>query len=435
MKHNRVASFLILMIILSFMVKPSFAQQAAFSPREDAMNALFSLLQAQARDQAIRDSLKGAEMKLTGNKLLTKEKKTSPRLGGLRLQKHPYLILETAFDDNVDSTQYEKKTALTHEIKPGLRMNVMTGGKSFYVDSYIDSNYNFKRPTGNSQLGVVNIATGFPIGRFTLALNNAYNSNYISTPELGIKRDQYVYYWKNTFTSLLGRRFNRYSFDIRYSRADLNNEKDANLDNNVQEICAVNQSYRILSKTQVYWEYDYGRTKYTHKYIPGAQYNDNKLGLSKVFSYKVSGGLKLGYKLDDYKQGNDSRTTTLTGNLGYRVSKRTDLSLSFSQITFEPVEKTNYYLEKTFNLLGHHRLAFNPKFKLTFSYGAEYWDYPKKYAAFIQENAIYNFSLGLDYAFRRWLDFTLTFGHTKRDSNLDFDYTKNGITLRTEARF
>lgn len=427
--------FVILILTFSLSHTLSFAQEIPFIPRE---NVIFAALNQLQREVAIRDSMKEAQLRLLEGGFVEEEtKKGGFSFRDLASRTHPYLTLQTRFDDNVDTSALTRKSSLINTITPGLKTNFIGKGKSLNLDIHTDNRYYNNRPRSNSQSATIDILSNFSMGRYILSISEGYFTNYISTPEFGVKTDEFTFYWKNTFNSTLGCNFNRIGFDTGYKRIDYDYEPNSGLDNDrIEETYNFNQYLHIATKTRLLLEYSHGRIKYTHEPPTSKDYtyNDFSLGLTGVPSSKLTGLLSTGYKEADYKEDDDYRDTTFTGNLGYNVSERTNFNFLLKYVIHEEATKQNYYIQKDFKLTGNHRLAFNPKFKLSLSYEADFYDYIKM-ADFSKENATHTWILGLSYAFRKWLDFSLNYTRKKTASNVDANYHQNIFLFKTQAKF
>lgn len=421
--------FIILVFILWAIPKISLGQQIPSLVRENLI--LVTLNQLQTTEEAIEEAMKEAQLKVMEEKLIeAKEKGFSFK--DLASRAHPYLTIQTKFDDNVDSTPTTRKSSLINTITPGLKMNFRGKGRSLNLDMYIDNAYYNNRSRSNSQGITTYLLSNFGIERYTLSISDNYFSNYISTEELGI--NQVTNYWKNAFSSTLGRHFNRIGFDVGYSRTDYFYEPKSDANDYTDETFSFNQYLRIATKTRLLFEYSRGRTKYPHVPTSDSNYNNFNLAATGVLSSKLTSMAKMGYKVTDNKGAADTRDTTFTTDVGYRVSDRTNLTFTLKHSIHESATKSSYYIQDDFKLSGNHRLAFNPKFNLSFGYEADLKDYPKK-AGFTGESNTYTWNFGLSYAFRRWLDFSLTYTNEKITSDVDTEYNRNTITFKTQAKF
>lgn len=438
-KGQRSCRLIILILSLFSFLRPklSFAQQSPFTPQENAMFIILN--QLQEKEAAIRDSMEEAQMRLMKSSL--KEKRVEKVREGLVLFKallsrtHPYLTESVSFYDNMDSQKDFKKSSIVNNFTPGLKMNFRDRAKSLRLDFYINTSLYNNRRRSNRQSAGSEAVTTFNIRRYMLTISDSYFSNYVASEEFGVDDHDFDKYWQNSISSTIGRHFNRIGFDLGYKQTILENELLLKDSDSIQETVNFNQYLRIATKTQLLFAYNYNRAKYTHRIDPDDSQSKNfNLSLAGVLSSKLTALIETAYVLTDQKTGDDSRGITLNGKLGHQISRRSNLALTLSRSINESATKANYYIGNSFNLSGNHRLAFNPKFNLSFNSGASYGRYPKK-ADFTQKNETYTLGLGLSYAFRQWLDFSLDWAHTKSESNVSIDYSANTFTFKTQAKF
>lgn len=437
MKDKFTTHFVILMLVLSLDCKVLFAQDVSPASRENLIFATLDYLQekqkANNREKLINEAIKESEKKISKGEIEKKEKVFS--FDNLVSHTHPYLTIETKFDDNVDSTKL-KKSSMINKFTPGLKMNFRDGSKYLALDVHIDNELYNNRRRSNSQNLDTQILTAFNIERYILTIFDDYFNNYVSGKEFGVDNSKVENYWSNTFSSILGRSFNRLGFDLGYKRTDYDYESAFSNNDRTEEDFTFNPYLRISKKTRALLEYTHKRIKYTHNQPPPDDSNsdDFNLSLSSVLSPKLTGLAKIGYKLSDNKVSDNARDTTLKGDIGYKISKHSDLALSLKHVIHEPATKSSYSIENGFKLTGNHRLAFNPKFNLFLSYELDDFDYSKN-IGFTGKTHRYTWSTELTYAFRQWLDFSLKYDNTKNISNVSTEYSKDVITFKTQARF
>ena len=431
-KNSHSRYFIIL--ILSLWPNMSFAQQLAFSPRENIIFATLNRLQG--KEEAIRDSMKEAQMKLIKDRYIDME---VSRVKGINFKDlasraHPYLSQETVFNGNINANT-ENKTAVANTLKPGLKMNFSGSGKALKLDMSVNNSYCNNRPANNLQEAEIDLLSNFSLGRYNLVFSEDYSNNYLANSRF-VSKD-FVRYWKNTFAYQLGSQFNRLRFDIGYKRSDYDYEPDHSFNDQIEETYSLNQYLLIATKTRLSLEYSYERLKYKHKADSSgdSRYNDYNLALSNVLSDKLTDLIGMDYKVSDSKMGSHDRDFTLTGNIAYRISERTDLALNLSRLFHKETSEAGDYIENSIGLSGNHRLAFNPKFSISFGGGAIYQDYNKATDS-AGGSDIYSLNLGLTYAFRHWLDFGLDYAYDKTNyESAPGSYHNNTVTFKTAARF
>lgn len=417
----------ILILILFLNCRILFAQDISFISRESVIlstlhyleNRQYTVNKEMAINEAINETRKGV-IEERGR-------------GGIP-QLHPYITHEISFNDNLDNTKLEK-SSLVNKLTPGFKMNFRGEGNSLNLDTRLINTFYNSRAKADSGGAEIQALGNFRISRYILSIYNDYLNNYhLGKQSVANDTDGQID-WRNTFSSRFGRNFNRVGFDLGYKRIDYDNISSLRSNDRVEETFSFNPYLRIAKKTRSLLEYSHIRIKYEKGPSPDdSDADDFNLSLSTVLSPKLTGLVKAGYKLADYKVSDDFRETSLTANIGYNISERSNLALILKYLIHEESNKADYYTENDFKLSANHRLAFNPKFNLSFGYESDYFDYPKKIELIGKTNR-YILDTELNYAFRQWLDFSLKYKNTRSNSNVDAEYDKNEITFKTQARF
>lgn len=434
MEVKLITYFIILVLILSLDYKVLFAQDISSVSREKLIFSTLNYMEedlAANREKAVREAIQEAQLKLIEGRFVSKKeiikKEKGLSFSNLAARTHFYLTQKTTFDDNVDSTA-QKKSSLINEFTPGLKMNFRGRNKSLALDMHVDNTFYNNRSRYNSQSAEADILNNFRIGRYIFSLSDNFYDR--------LDDDNLGKYWKNTFKSILGRSFNRVGFDMGYKRSDYDYEPLFSYNDRTEETLTFNPYLRITKKTWTLLEYAHERKKYTHLTNPDDSHsNDLNLSLSSVLLSKLTGLAKINYKCTDNKTSGDARDTALTANIGYAPSPRSNLTFTFKHAIHEESTETGYYTKNNFKLAGSQRLAFNPKFRFSFSGETDYIDYAKKTDVSDAKNHTYTFELGLSYIFRQWLDFNLNWKHTKINSNVDPEYDKNEVKFETRLTF
>jgi hypothetical protein len=273
------------------------------------------------------------------------------------------------------------------------------------------------------------------LGRYNLSLSESYFSNYVSTPEFGVKVDTLAFHWDNSFGASLGRNFNRLGFNVGYKRTDLFYDNNNKKQDHALETYNFEQYFKIATKTRLLLEYAHDKTTY-RAVSSHTDSSDDSFGLTVigVLSSKLSALLNTTYKTTDTKSLANNREMTYGTTLGYMVSKRTNLALQFQHKLHIDTNDASNATGDTLNITGNHRLAFNPKMNLSFGYNLDLTDYPKSFL-FVHEADKATYTFGLTYAFRQWLDFNLECSHARVSSNSSDSYHNNIFTFSSEARF
>jgi hypothetical protein len=195
---------------------------------------------------------------------------------------------------------------------------------------------------------------------------------------------------------------------------------------------------RVANKSRVLFDYTHERNKYALSLSPARYTNTFNLGLNTLLSYKLNGLITSGFSMVDLKDTDtsDYRDTTMSGSVGYNISKFSNLSFSYTHTIRQAKTDINAYAQNGFILIADHRLSFNPKFKCSLSGAVNLTDYYKKSdIGDHRETYAYALDLSLDYAFREWLDFSLGWLGKRQESNSDDDYKNNIVSFTTQAKF
>jgi hypothetical protein len=411
----------------------SFAQQMVFAPRESVMFATLKTLQE--REEAMRVSLKQAQSRgIQGRAAANKNKEGV--LAGIASRTHAYLNTDIQNNSNVDSAATNRKSSVISEITPGLKANFSRKNASFLLNAYTRGLYSNNRARSNVLEANLDTLASFSLGRYSIFLSNDYFNNYLAKPHFNIKKDGYTHYWKDTITLDAGSHFNRYDFDVSLLWESARHDTDYSLasDYDEQEF-RLNQYFAFTPKTQFSLEYVRNRVKNVYKDTQALNDNSNEyiVGLAHVWSYKTSSSVTVDYKSVDYKVASDTRDIISRGAFTYRLSERSNLSLSLERTMHDSKLPSSNSLEDNFIAVIYHRFSFNPKLSASFTYDADYYDYIKTDP--VQRASIRNYYFSLNYAYKKWLDLELGYQHGSSYYNYKPKYEADIITFKSQARF
>jgi hypothetical protein len=408
-----------------------------FTPRE---NTIFTTLnQLGGREEAIEEALTGP-----GNipgKELAGYGGTRSRRGSISYARdvasrvHYYLVTDAAYTDNVDSWP-KKESDFTYGFTPGVRMSFPARNRSLNLDANLDNNFRNRHAENNTQALNVFAQNSFGLGRTTFSFSDAYFTNYIASSDFNIKKSCLTYYWKNAFSTKVGRDFNRIGFDVGYNRADYRYESEHQEDDRKVETYSIGQYLRIASKTRLSFDYSHSRTHYLRLDPRSLDANTDNfaLELSGVLSPKITSSLGTSYQFADNKMEPGSRDRGFSADLAYKISRRSDLALALDYDIHREADASSRSDTYGLQLKLNHRLAFNPKLTLSFKNGFNYINYPKIIGTVTHERD-YTYGLGLSYAFKRWLSCSLGWTHYRVESKLSPGYNRNTVLFKTQTKF
>jgi hypothetical protein len=411
------------------------AGEISFSSREEVISASINQLEdgKQALDKPIEEpqaSIPQTSKKNTPGIGLVSSylKKTISRI-------HPYLSAQATLNDNAGLSR-KKRSSLQYITSAGVRTSYLTKARnSFNLDVFMNNAYYERHAEQNSQGLTVNSQYNFGVRRNTFSIGNSYFTNYIADDSFGIKTDLQRSYWADTLSLSWGKHFNRIGFDIGGARSESSYEDEYKTMDAATNSLGIGQYLFIGKKSRLSLGYYYRSTKHERVPTSDSRFDSFSLELAGVVSPKITGAFSINYDTSDLKEGIDSRTRDFGLGFAYRISNRSSLSLDLVHTVFDDTSGAMHYsTEDSFNLSVKHRLAFNPRLSLGFSSAVLFKDYPK-WEGPHNDYSIYGLGLGLGYAFRQWLDLSLSWGHSRKYSNIDTNYNQNTVVFMSSARF
>jgi len=403
-----------------------------------------------SRKEAIDHAMKEAEQQLVPVRTETRHVGGTPFLERLTNHYHPYIRNTLYYDDNVEnSVDYtywideEQTASVINTVRPGLKMSYrgrkwnMVGDFS-YTDKYFNSyrNSNFQRADALIQATL-------RLGRNEVTLFNNFTYYHPAKKDYtGTDDDDVVStgknYRRNNFRVNSGRAFNRFGYDLEYDRVDYKYEPAFEEDNYNGQRIAFSPYWRISQKTRITGRYAHYFEYYTDVYPPdNERYRDITITFFNRLTSKISDQISINQRSTNYKVDDNEKYITFQAKFAYGVSPRTNLTLGLDHEIFKSADREDNYLQDTFSLSGNHRFVFNPKIKLGLGATAQLRDYVKRvYASKERKRDTYEFNFAVDYAFRNWLDFVLSYKHEINWSSLNSNsFYRNLVTFATEARF
>jgi hypothetical protein len=143
--------------------------------------------------------------------------------------------------------------------------------------------------------------------------------------------------------------------------------------------------------------------------------------------------ISISYAETAVKTGSYTRSISLSEALTYRMSERSNLSLSFGHAIHDEKVHSNYSIANNLTIDMYHRLGFNPKLAAILSYNISYSDHLKKDPVLYANVRTYSF--GLTYAYKKWLDLALDYQYIDNYYNYAPKYDSVIIVFKSQARF
>lgn len=447
MKGNKDIFVRILAVVFCFIfswLKISIAEEIGRPSNEDIMSAtLNDLAQKQhsrQREMQVLQSLQLAELETSAQVENIEEKDSPMKLFAEHL--HPYLSEEVKSDNNVDAVEEQRKSSIINTVNPGLKYSLRDSKKSITSDINLTSVLYNNRRDANWQKAAASFVLNYKLGKGIATIADNY-SNYFE-PELRVTGQQQrdnseqnlnnsadlTRSWTNDFSVAYGRAFNRFGFDAKFLRSDYE-VWHADTDS-VTENYEFSPYFKLSNKTRILGKYRYQQVEYPHEDAPDNSRSHLIEGtIASAISAKTSVSLTAGNTVTYNKVSSNYTSPTFSGRLGYKISQRSDIAFGYLFSIYDYTIPINSYTINRFSLSGNHRFGFSPKWSFQYGVLANFKDFTKT----VQEDKTYLFNLGLSYAFRKWLDFSLQWVHTKFESNIDESYSKDTIAFKTQARF
>jgi hypothetical protein len=427
-----------------FSAAPAWGQVPVSPGRERLV--MQTLNRMQQRDAAMAESMQEAQLKLVERRVAragsppsgASERRTAKTgknpLKGFFSKSHPYLITQVSFNDNLDEDTLPEKSDWIYSITPGFRTSNVSLGKSTAFDMHLESTYNQKRAGDNAGSLTASLDQTMSLGLYSFTIGNSITSNYINTEKLGWSDTEMDRSIENSFSTSLGRAFNRYGFNVGYARLDTFNEPVNRNDNMWSDVLSVAQFLRLGTRTRLSMDYAISREMHPRGHSGDSRGQEWGLSLAGVLSPKVSVSSGIDYGETDAKSGDDSHAFAFTQNIGYRFSDRTNFSFAFSRLRETFVDDEARAVTNSYTFAANHRLAFNPKLNLGFSYVVTDELFPSSSIPSQDQNTR-TIGLGLSYAFKQWLDFSFGYSRKRVSSSIEENHNVNLVTITSSAKF
>lgn len=442
---RRYLCFLIIFVgILPFLVKNVFSQEISLSTtaRDQIITEALDTFQDRERQIVIEQAILLAEKKLARISSSRDSAKSETDLlthqssfwKNISQRVRPYLNTDISFTDNYNDVRSPRKSEITLENTLGAKFNFFALGKNLSGDIKINDIRTRKHPSDNSEEASFALASGFSLNGYVFSFSNSLSTNYVATPEAGIKVDGLERKITNVSTCSLGRSFNRFGINLDYSWGRSYYKKNKHENDNIEETFGLKTFWKLAPKSRLLWNYQFNRPRPAYENDPPFEKHSYALSWAWSLSPKTSLSLGPSYILNDSKISVDSSEFGYAASLGYAVSPRTNIS-------FQTEHSRTYYKNKSSNNINteigfvlNHRLARYPKLNTSFSYTADFAFLPKQVPQ--KKDSSYSYEFGLDYAFLNWLDFGLSLTHSRNYSNSGPDNVYvSGLVFSSQARF
>jgi hypothetical protein len=373
------------------------------------------------------------------------------KLGPLEI--HPSIAVSETYTDNVylsyDGKKDESDWITT--ISPGIALVLPLRRHSIKMGYYADINrfQEFDENDYARQVGFASLNLDFP-GGLVIEVSDRFTDSEMlrkwkDQPGFSGAGDPYREkpYQANDFLTKA-----KYSFADRWAVAAWYNnyahEYDHSYDNTGdydRDLIGGSLFYRFTAKTEALLEYSHSKIEYPHD-----KFYDNKndtvyVGLGFDPTAKLSGYVKVGWtqkKYDEDAGRKDDKLDTFSTqvNLDYKLSPYDLIKLKALRTIEEDVDTNEPFTREDYSIGYSHILSLNERIRLnaTLGFGKDDYDGESLDTGGIlkkRDDDIYYAILGVDYAMRRWLLWSISYTYMERDSNfIRYDYDENRVFVK-----
>jgi hypothetical protein len=367
------------------------------------------------------------------------------RLGPVRI--HPGVVVSQYFTDNYFLDPFDEEDVWVTVISPNLQVHLPLRRHSFDFDYRsdieINSRYSDVEANHHTLGGFFNL--DFPGGLIV-----DFGARWTRHSNRAITKGDVLKYFQDITPELNARyRFaSRYSIGVRYSHTFKRFEEDMwDVDDVDRDDIAMDVSYRILPKTEVYLEGGLTLTRYPNRDFISYDSKQYRIwvGARTKPTAKIVGQLGGGWtrKSWDYNQDYDNRPVGddqdifgFEGDLYYDLSPKTRLGLTlFRRITDTQFTSTeSVAFGSSFTATGgtfQLTQVFTPRFTGVATVGATRSAYDQRVEVSNRADRVdmrFRGELGLDYRLWKWLTLGINYRYLNNNSSVALeDYQENRV--------
>lgn len=352
-------------------------------------------------------------------------------IGALEL--HPYLLTKETYSDNVYSTSTAAKHDYFTTITPGLRLQLP------FREHVLGAEYNkmlIKYARYEQENTIDHNANAFAAFKFGSQVGLKVFDIYAKGHEpRGSSSSGFieVYHTNAATASATYQLADVSKIQLDYTKTRWGFESSQFRDRH-EGVVSAYIYYRFLPKTSAFVEYDHKKVDFEQEATNLDNKTDSGLfGLLWEITEKSKGTVKAGYLRKNFEvaSNKDFKTWTASADLNHEFSDYTSIKLIGQRIVNESTLQGVRYTTTT-GLYGEfiHKLTYKISAVLRGSYGVDKFSDSVAPETKLRKDLTTSGGIGLKYAMRDWLEFTLDYNHKKRDSNIDTnDYHENSYTF------
>ncbi|MFH0926803.1 MAG: outer membrane beta-barrel protein, partial [bacterium] len=360
------------------------------------------------------------------------------------LEIHPLLGIKETYDDNIFLTNITEKDDFITTVTPGIAFRLPKNENLFTLSYLVDlnsfSDYDDQNYQNHVLSGLADIRS--PSGLY-LTLKDTYL--YTSDPansELTDRQERQTNLGSASLGKLFGERF---ELALTYDN-EVIDYKDVRYreENRDRQAIGTTLYFRVLPKTSLLLEYNYGEINYYDGGYDDSSFNIISTGLRWDATAKISGTIKGGYEWRDYKnedfiRRNDKDLWVIAGDIQGNLTEQAKLSLLLKRGLIESTFTNNsYFINSRVALKLDQKIG--EKFAVLPGGYYEKSEYPEAVVDPLTNNTkdreddLVGLELELNYQIQEWLKAGLGYKYLSRESNFDsYDYIDNRVFATLSA--
>ena len=391
-----------------------------------------------------RDDLMMSTMYFMEQKM--REKSIGEAFGGygdsLLRNFHPLFALTQEYSDNIFFTHENPSIDNITTATPALLYKWNSSGQK--TSLFLESGADFMLYAKNNKYNVINPYIEFSLQhslrKYGFEMHYKLKKEQSTISELQVTESKsFQDHWLNDFSAQFDIDLNRFLWNIGYSHQGNLFQKDfKNRNTNNDDSCYFISNLKLLPKTYLYFEFEWGYLNYFRGgNLPnGTQsnvYNKYWLGINGEITSKIKGNIKLG---EAYRNYRDTGKKTVTPDIGVTLDYQATRYLTYGFKFQDHVEATGYVDEgdaktKRWGLSSAYTPPFSTRLKLIA--GASYATSSYEDG---RDNKRYDVNLTCEYQLRKWLKFQGKYSFTDNVSTMsDGSYKSNIISLGLDSEF
>ncbi len=367
-------------------------------------------------------------------------------LGEDRLDKflrylHPYLEVETKYEDNIYLTTY-RKSDIVNTYTPGIKFISLSEDNDLRIDTGAKLTYYYHTWWNNTQNPFANIVWNKKFGRNYIKLSEQFKYDFQASSNISVDTPGFIGYQYNLVDVRVGRELNRFSLEPGYRKQEYFYRKGNKQNNSYNEtLWIMTGYYHFTPKTSLLFEYNHGIVVYPLKPTPS---KDNKyeqfwFGLKGDITPKINGVMKYGYQFRKFTNRQYLEKPVIGFDLNYQFKERTNFLLKLKKTPDQTsYYDQNYYETSRMDLGIAHKFAFNPKLAFNMDSFYEYDNYPSPQTVAQKKrlDSLFGIKGALKYDLQRWFSVLFCYEWKERDSNTDlYDYVDHIISAKLVGSF